>query len=164
MTLRSRLKSNRDGWIPWAFVGFFAVVVVVNGVMIFVALRTWTGMSTQGAYERGLHFNDLVAEARAQEELGWTVTLDFAQTGADTGHLELALEDAWGNGLERAVVRAWLVRPSHEGDDFEADLTYAGFGVYAAEIRFPLRGVWDVRVQADHERGTYRLRERIYLR
>ena len=158
------LNGDRDAWIPWSFVGFFAVVLLANGIMIFVALNTWTGMSTDDPYDRGLNFNDQIAEARAQDELGWTVTLEFAQTGAESGQLQLAMADAWGNWLDRAVVRAQLVRPSHHGDDFEAELSYAGFGVYATDIRFPMPGLWDVRVQADHERGTYRLHDRIFLR
>ena len=31
---------DRDGWIPWAFVAFFGVVLAANGAMIWIAFTT----------------------------------------------------------------------------------------------------------------------------
>ena len=155
---------GKDRWIPWVFVAFFGVVFSMNGVMAYLAFNTWTGLAVTNSYERGLRHNDEIAEARAQAEMGWSAELEFSQTGDTDGRMVLALSDQWGNSLERAFVRARLIRPTHEGFDFETDLVSTGAGRYAAEIDFPLPGQWTVEVRANHERGTYRLDDRLYLR
>ena len=50
-------KLGDDRWIPWLFVGLFALVLVVNGSMIFVAFSTFPGLETTNAYQRGLAYN-----------------------------------------------------------------------------------------------------------
>ena len=157
-------QPSKDRWIPWVFVAFFVVVVSMNGVMTYFAFDTWTGLTVTNAYERGLRHNDEIAEARAQAALGWVAELEFSQTGDTNGRMLLTLSDQWGTGLEQAAVRARLIRPTHEGYDFETDLVPAGPGQYAAEIDFPLAGQWSVEIRADHERGTYRLDDRLFLR
>jgi nitrogen fixation protein FixH len=55
----------RGRWIPWLFVGGFLLVCAVNGVMIWVALSSWTGLAANQPYDRGLAYNrNLAAAAR----------------------------------------------------------------------------------------------------
>jgi len=56
-----------------ALLGFFGVVFAVNGVMIFAALSTLTGVDTASAYQAGRMFEHDVAMAHAQDARHWQV-------------------------------------------------------------------------------------------
>ncbi len=159
---RQPRAARRDGWwIPWLFVAFFAVVVGANGILVVLAMDTWTGLETEDAYRKGLRYNEQIAAAERQRALGWQVDLDFAPAGGRAGRLTVTLRDRKGTPLRRAEVDAKLVRPTHVGYDFALPLDPEGGGRYAADIRFPLAGQWDVRVTARRGADRYRLTRRI---
>ncbi|MCZ8150271.1 MAG: FixH family protein, partial [Roseomonas sp.] len=54
---------NRSRWIPWAFVGGMTVVVLVNLVLVYAALSTFTGVTTGRSYDRGRAYNLVLEEA-----------------------------------------------------------------------------------------------------
>ena len=62
--LRRLFKGDR--WIPWSFVALFGVIVIANGTMMFFAFDSWTGLSTDDSYKRGLVYNESLAERDAQ--------------------------------------------------------------------------------------------------
>ena len=48
--------ANRSRYIPWLFVGGFALVVAVNATMIWFAVGSFSGLYTQKPRDRGLHY------------------------------------------------------------------------------------------------------------
>ena len=62
---------KRSTWIPWVFVGGMALVVLVNLVLVYAALSTFTGVTTGKSYDRGRSYNQVLAEAARQDALGW---------------------------------------------------------------------------------------------
>jgi len=169
LTARLVRPFRGDSWIPWAFVGFFVVVVLVNGIMIWVAFATWTGISGENAnsYRQGLSYNERLAAVRAQDALGWQAAVRFEsdESAVRSGALAFDLAEANGGPLVGAEVTAQLLRPTHPGQDFAVPLLPAGApGTYAADITFPLPGQWDVQVTAGHPEGTYRLDDRLFVR
>jgi nitrogen fixation protein FixH len=95
-------------WIPWTFVAGFLLVVAVNGVMIWFATTSWTGLVTDRAYERGLDYNRNLEAAAAMAALGWQAKL-VAATRAD-GSREFTLEarDKEGAPLSGLVIEGKL--------------------------------------------------------
>ena len=167
MMMRDALhrRFGGDRWIPWTFVAFFAVVFAANGTMVAIGFATWTGVTTDDAYRKGLAYNRVLAAARDQEALGWRADLGFEADGPTRGRVGLALADRDGRPLPGALVRARFVRPSHQGHDFELPLPAAGeAGRYGAKVELPLPGVWEVRVSAARDGWIYRLTERIFAR
>jgi nitrogen fixation protein FixH len=158
--------AAKDAWIPWSFIGFFAVVLVANAIMMFVAFTTWTGIGQENAnsYQQGLSYNDRLAEVAAQEALGWHAEIRFEPLEGERGRLVLALEDRFGNPLESAAVAAVLARPTDASQDFAVALHDVGIGRYGADVEFPGAGQWDVRLVAEHADGTYRATGRVYVR
>ena len=159
-------RARNDGWIPWTFFAFFGVVVLVNGTMIWIAISTWTGISGENAnsYRQGLTYNDRLADVRAQDALGWTADLLFERGDPAQGRLSLVIADDDEAPLHNAQVTASLLRPTHPGHDFAVPLlSTEAPGTYSAEIAFPLPGQWDLRVTAEHEQGTYRLSQRLFV-
>lgn len=156
--------EERGHWIPWLFVGFFGFVLVANGVMIWLALSTWTGLETEGAYERGLAFNDELEAARAQAALGWTVDLEVEAGGPGPAEVRLEARDRFGSFVRDAKVRVRLVRPTHAGDDVDLPLAHGTGGTYAAAVDLPLPGQWDVEAVMVSPGGTWRRVERVFVR
>src|SRR5436190_114603 len=54
-------------------VGFFAVVIGVNAVLVHEAISTFGGMETDGSYRAGQLFGREVALAKAQDAQQWRV-------------------------------------------------------------------------------------------
>lgn len=144
---------------------FFAVVVAANGAFIFLALDSWTGLSTEDAYRKGLAYNETLDAAEAQKALGWRAHLDFEPDGGAAGILRAVFEDARGHPVEGLSVGAAIRRPTTEGFDQDVALSPSGAGRYAARIELPLRGQWDVRLTARLPEGRrYEIEERIWLK
>lgn len=146
-----------------ALLGFFAVVAAVNGVFILYALRTHPGLSDANAYQAGLAYNQVLAEAEAQRQLGWHVTLD--DETATHGRLSLYLRDRYGNALMVDRVTAQLRRPGLESADREIALATAGLGLWRLPTADLAPGNWDLRVEiAQDGAALYRTEWRIMIK
>ena len=156
---RSQPASQRSGrWIPWVFVGGFAVVFAANAIMVTFAITSWTGLDTEDAYRKGLAFNRTLEAERREAALGWHGSAVWAGD-----RLTLRFEDDTGRPLTGAAVRAAFVRPTLAGHDLAVDLTEMGAGRYAASVDLPLDGVWDVRATARRGEDSFQINQRIMV-
>ena len=140
-------------WIPSAFVAFFAVVFLANGIMIFSALNTWRGLASESPWVKDAGYKGVVDPDAARGGLDWRVGIDV--TGHDGGRrAEVAVRLTGGSGkpVEANRVRVGFVRPTDDGYDTTARLQPQGGGVYRARVDLPVPGLWEVRVAA--ERGS----------
>ncbi len=158
----------RSWWYPWIIVAFFAVVVSVNGFMIYTATTTFTGLETEGHYVKGLKYNDNLDGVKKQAELGWkdiTSWTPLSQNGTErSGRLKVVFLDKAGNPLEGMKADALLIRPTHEGYDQEASLQSIGNGVYEFAMTLPLPGQWDVRILASKGDDLYQRVQRLHIK
>lgn len=129
------VKNPKDRWIPWYFVIFFTVIAVLDGIFVYMAISTQTGLVTEHAYEKGLAYNQILQEARAQPAIQ-------QKAGYEAGILRWQLADAQGVPITNARVSAHIKRPVQEGYDFDINLEHQGGGVYEAKVEPPLRGLW----------------------
>ncbi len=146
---------SRGRWIPWVFVGLMLMVVVVNGGMAWVALSTFTGVTTPHAYDRGRTYNDVLAEAARQDALGWrgTVTLEG-------GVLRVRVADRAGAPVQGRL-EGILQRPlTREATALE--FSPAGAGVWQAEASPPLPGQWEARLTLHGREGAFDIRARVH--
>lgn len=143
-------------WIPGSFVAMFGVVLLANGVMIWTALGTWRGLSTESPWEAGARYNATLDAQAAQDALGWDLDVAVARQTGTTVRVRVALHDAEGAPLAAERVTVGFVRPTHEGYDTTARLSPSGApGRYVGHAEVPLDGLWDLRIAA--ERGADRL-------
>lgn len=144
---------NRSRWIPWVFVGGMTVVILVNAVLIFQAVSTFTGVSVGGAYDRGRTYNHVLAEAARQDALGWTLNARL-----DGGRIMVNARDRGGAPIQ-GVLEAHLLRPL-DGERLPfADTT--GTGRFILELPELRAGLWELRgllVSATGERHDLRQR------
>lgn len=161
---RRRAGRPPGWWIPWTFVGGFALVVAVNAALVLVAVRSWTGLVTERPYDRGLDYNRNLAAAAAMAELGWTARL--AATAVPAGGYELTLEvrDRGGAPVGGLAVEGTLERPLQAGLDHPIVLAQQGPGLYRARVELPAAGQWHARLRL--HRGAERMvvSERLVLR
>jgi nitrogen fixation protein FixH len=162
-----RLKAwvrRPNVWIPGVFVAMFAVMLVANGTMVALALGSWRGLHTQNAYEKGLAYDERVAEARRAEKLGWRVALDVTVVGAGRARLSARLTDRDGHPVAAERVRARLMRPTQAGIDQRATLARTGPGRYAAEVPLPAAGLWRFEVAAVRDGESVYAARRVTVR
>lgn len=165
--IASKTERTDGWWYPWLFVGAFAVIIAVNGVMAYFALSTWTGLETDKAFQRGQQFNALLAQQAAQDQLGWTTHLAFEpQPTAENpraGFVSLRFRDAEGQGVNSLAINALAMRPTHEGFDQDLKFTGRGNGLYVAHAALPLPGQWELRLTARRADETFSLKQRIQV-
>ncbi|MCC7305126.1 MAG: FixH family protein [Alphaproteobacteria bacterium] len=135
--------ARRDKWIPWYFVAFFAVIAVIDGVFVTIAVRTQTGMVTEQAYEKGLAYDKILDKATAQSRLDIKQRAEFAD-----GVLSWSVAGENGMAFENIKVTAHFFRPVQDGYDFNIELKKARDGMYEGRPEFPLPGAWTARLEA----------------
>ncbi|MBI4969874.1 MAG: FixH family protein [Rhodospirillales bacterium] len=138
----------RGWWYPWIFVGGFAVVVLVNGIMIWFATTTFTGLETERAYEKGLAYNRAIDEARAQAERGWTVETIVEPADGRGIRLGARFADREGKPIDALAVEGRLIRPTQSGHDRSFAMSGLGDGRYEARVAPDLPGLWEFQVIA----------------
>src|SRR5262245_1621977 len=102
----SRDEGLKGRHVLLTLVAFFGVMLIVNGIFVYYAITTFGGGDTSNPYQKGLHYNDTIAEAARQSERGWVATLAYAD-----GRIALKLKDRQdqpvrGVRLEGSVGRA----------------------------------------------------------
>jgi nitrogen fixation protein FixH len=136
---------------------FFGTIIAVNVAMAIVATGTFPGLVVKNSYVASQNYNQVLAEARAQEAAGWTMALDAAN-----GILAVRIADRDGLALRRLSVTADVGRPSTTGEDRTIPLAEDGTGYRAAEALPP--GQWDIAVEAREDGArVFAARERIYV-
>jgi len=145
---------------------FFALILAVNSVFIYLALDTFRGLSTDNAYLKGLDYNRTIAAAEAQTALGWQTRLE-AGPAADGNELVLRLQvaDRDRAPVDGLAVDGMLRRPVDDGHDQLLVFAAAGDGWYEARAPLPQPGQWDVRLTARTGDGRqHRLEQRLWLK
>jgi nitrogen fixation protein FixH len=94
---------RNDRWIPASFVGFFIFLTCVEIVLITLAVNSFTGLSEADPYRRGLGYNEMLKARQKDRDLGWRVSVGFAQDGRLNGIVNVAARGA--NGAELSGVR-----------------------------------------------------------
>ena len=150
-------KSDR--FIPWYFVGFFALLFMFDGVFVYLATSTHTGVVTEQAYQKGIDYNETIAAADARDALGWRSEITYSTDG----QLNFSVQGETVGMISGANVVAEMTRPTHNGVDFDQPLQEIAPGIYQAPVEFPLDGVWDVRIYVTWQQKQFQTAQRIIV-
>lgn len=156
---------SRGRWIPWVFVAGMLLVVTVNATLVYFAMHSWGGLVSDHAFERGIAYNRLIAEAAAEEALGWKADIAYqAAGGGKSAAVIVSLRKADGKAMDRAAVALEAARPVEAAAPVALALRYVGDGRYAADAAALRAGQWDVRMTvADNGREAH-FTHRIFVR
>lgn len=147
--------------VPLLFVAAFALVIAVNGTMMWLAISSFSGLYSGHARERGLHYNDIVAAQADRDALGWKVENAWRP---QSGRLEITVARADGAPLAGARVRVDLVRPAERRPPIAVDVANLGDGHFAGQVDLPERGNWDLDIVVEAEGRRYAVTRRAFLR
>lgn len=122
----------------------FGVILGVNLLMAWKAVRTFPGLEVANSYVASQQFD---ADRSAQNALGWTVTPSY-----DGKVLTLLLQDRRGNPARVQTLTATVGRPTHTREDVTPQFTY-GNGLWSAPVALG-PGVWNIHLTATAMDGT----------
>ena len=161
-----RKPRQKSWWIPWIFVGAFVVIIAVNAIMVSFALTSWTGLETKNHFLAGNAYNEALAGAKRQVELGWQDELRFIPRApsAASGRLEVRFTDKQGTAITDATMKIRLIRAAKDSLDQELTLFHQGNGLYVAAVDFPAKGKWQVRLLAKRGQEPYQVLKEIYVK
>ncbi len=146
------MTKRFTGWHMLAtMIGFFGVVIAVNVVMASDAIRTFGGLVVENSYVATTHYNQWLAEGRAQEREGWKAV----PTADAAGVVSLRLSRA-GTAIDGAAVDLIANHPVGLVASRTIALQSLGNGRYRAEGRLP-KGRWLVRIEvrADGQNAAF---------
>ena len=150
--------------VLYVLLAMFGVVLVVNGIFLYLALSTHPGETVSDAYNKGLRYNQTLANADKQRALGWKHELRFAQQGPRTGDMEIRLTDSDGAPVVGLEIEAMIRRPANSSHDRMIKFAASEPGLYRARLQTPLAGNWDLRITARRDnRRIYRLEHRLWV-
>ena len=147
-----------------AFLGFFLVVFAVNGVFLYSAISTYTGIVSVEPYRKGLNYNQRIAADEAQRAQGWEEALEVTRGG----QVSLRLTNRLGAPVEGQSITGTFGRPSTAQHDVKLALIEEQPGMYTTRIAPPESGAWIVALEARSLAApseiTYQLRKRLWLK
>lgn len=149
----------RGAWPLWILAAFFAVIFTANIALVYMANTSWTGLSTEDAYEKGRLYNQKIATGDRQRQLGWQ-----GRAQLQGGRLELVLTTKTGTLLRGAKVEVLMRRPIHEGFDFSLTMAEAADGTYFTNLEVPLPGLWEADFNALSGADKFRLKQRFTVK
>ena len=151
---------------PWV-IGWMALVVVflaVNVVFFIVAVASSPGLVVKDYYEQGRQYEkNALKLIAAHNSMNWETRLEIPDSiiinSEDT--YRFTVVDSRGLPIKGAVVELLAYRPSDADADFTISLQEIAPGLYQAGIRFPLRGVWDLKIKVQSGEDQYEMAHRI---
>lgn len=157
-------KSRKPGWwYPWIFVAMFGVVIVANGALIWFARSSFSGLTDEGAYDKGIGYNRALEGAAAQARLGWRADVGFVPSVAGRGAIEARITDRAGRPMDGLEAEILLRRPAEAGLDQRLALVPQGAGMFRAEVTVPKPGQWIVRVHAFRGADVFQQETRVVV-
>ncbi len=150
---------RRSLWIPFVYVGCMMLVFVTNGVLIWKALSTFPGLTTDHAYEQGRLYNSVLEEAARQDAIGLSVAVT-----QDDGRIRLTITQKDGSPATDAQLEGQMARPLND-ERVQLDFTSAGAGQWIAAPAAPLQpGQWDIHLTTQVAAGKVETTQRLILR
>lgn len=140
--------------IPYFFFVFFGVVIAVNVAYIYISKKTWRGVVTDEAYQKGINYNDTIEQVKKQNNLGWQVIIKYNRISDTSGLFIISAVDKNVRPITDAEVYINFKRPTQAGFDFVQGALPSG-GTYNANVTFPMQGQWDAEVVILRGADTY---------
>lgn len=126
---------------------FFGVVIAVNLTMAVFATRTFGGVVVENSYVASQKYNDWLAAAKRQQELGWTI--ESALDGQRRVAINLSMEGARVTGLARHPL----------GREPDVRLTFITNGVRSRSVNALPPGRWNIHLLIRRGQSEARLIE-----
>ncbi len=145
--------------------GFFAFMLIANGFFVYFALTSFSGLSTDDPYKKGLNYNQALAAKEKQQARGWISDLRVDEVNAGEILIKLTVLDAAGKVVEFSKTEAVLRRPAVQGEDIHLNFTKQE-NALVSRVKLEKLGNWDLKLLL-HGGGfemPYRLEKRLWVK
>lgn len=156
-------QKKIDKFIPYFFIVFFVIIFIADFSFVYIAKKNWRGVYTEGGYQKGKDYNKTIKAKKEQESLGWKIDLKYKKIANNFANLKSCLKDKNNKIIKNAKLKAKITRPTQEGYDFIVDFMPQN-NCYETKVNFPLKGVWDVEIQAFYDKKTFQYVKRYIVR
>jgi nitrogen fixation protein FixH len=149
MGISAQLKNDLKS--PWlrAILGVVGVTVSLNLIYIVYAFWSPPNLVAKDYYEKGQnYFHEEIKREQAAGD-AWRLQLlapDKPRMNLDQDY-RLYVMDHQGRAVNFGQVTLFAYRPNASQSDFKQELHYVDTGTFAASLRFPLPGKWDLIAQ-----------------
>ncbi len=173
-------QGSRNPWVI-GIVAFLAVVVTVNGFMIWNGMNNVSGL-VDSQYSVTKHKkNDAlwVDQLNAREALGWQAKLRSPQQLANdplahasatrfvvmnsTALFQFGVRDKEGASINGATVTIQAIRPSYAAYSFSSSMQEMAPGIYEGSLNFPLQGNWELAIQTKRGQDEFDVTQKIFV-
>jgi nitrogen fixation protein FixH len=156
-------KGIQGRHVLLALLGFFGAILIVNGVFLYYAVATFGGGDTSSPYQKGLRYNQTIAEDALLAERGWSSGLAYDR---NAGRISLQLRDRQDQPVRGLRLDGSAGRPATDRHDVRFAFDEAEPGTYVAALDLG-PGQWVVQLRSeDLSRGgapAYRLKQRLFI-
>ncbi len=157
MNDRSKKPRQFTGYHATAmFVAFFGIVMAVNFTMATFAVSGFGGTVVDNSYVASQKYNEWLAEGRAQQAYGWTVSKP--ERAGDK--LQLNITDRDGAALDNADVAIVADHPVGHTEPFRIDMRAIGNGIYRSSAKIPA-GRWKLKIEIRKNGNEYNMMSEI---
>jgi nitrogen fixation protein FixH len=152
------------GMVLAGLIGFFGVIFAANGVLVWLAVSTNSGVVVASSYKAGNGYQSEIAAAHVQAALGWRVEADIARSGPGAA-MDVTVRDAAGAPLSGLGVTARLASPIREAADVAIVLEEGEVGRYRGLADTVAPGNWTLLIDAERDGARlYHSENRVLLR
>ena len=145
-------------WFPYYVAVGLGLVVLVNGGMVYTALRTFPGIAADGVFDRSNGYDQVLDDAKRQAALGWTV-----ESGIDAGRPVVTMSDRAGRPINGLRIAGTARRPLGREAAVVIAFRATAPGRYVADRTLEARGQWELRLDAASGQQSFRATRRIVV-
>jgi nitrogen fixation protein FixH len=161
---RTKKARQLTGWrVLLYLVAFFGVVMAANGLMVYEAVSTMTGVDTDSAYQAGRMFERDVAMAKAQESRHWRVVAHVTPLLSGS-QIEITARDEAGRPLTGMQASAAFQRPTDRHLDHDIALVEDSPGKFHGNAEI-MAGQWELVIEISRNgEQLFRSKNRVVLK
>ena len=150
---------------PQAVTTILGITVAANIWLIRVASGDPSFAVEKDYYQRGVHWDDEMAQRARNRALGWRLaaTLSPIETGRGAD-LRIALTDSVVSPIEDASVVVTAVHVARAGQPVELTLAQRAPGEYEARVPIERAGLWELRIDIHRGADRFTATERLDAR
>jgi len=150
-----------DKFIPYFFVLFFVIIIIVNSIFVYIAKKNYPGIVEQDGYNKGLKYQRVISQNNQFKDLGWKINIQKQYLPDNFVSLAINLTDKQQNPINNAKITVNFFRPTKSGFDFIQQANFSQNGNYQLKFKPPLKGNWLLKLTVIKDKKTFR--DKIYL-
>ncbi|MGH6760291.1 MAG: FixH family protein [Phyllobacterium sp.] len=144
MTVKAQENRVFTGWHMLGIMClFFGVIIVVNLIMAYFAIHSWSGLVVANSYVASQEFNEKSQTGKQQAALQWEGKPNYAE-----GRFSYQLTDRSGRAIEVTGATVEFKRPVGDAHDTRIELDVDAPGQLSAPVELG-DGAWIAEINSD---------------